>query len=172
MSEYLTRANKAYLDYKTSREKQKRKHREELEQFSEPYLIALGEAVNKARNSGHKIDEIMYVFGLKNRNFLYEALNAYLDSQKLDKELPELPQAPEDDTEQFTVSVLKLSGTKVSVEFWRHGEQRPEHRWELTVDKYGQVTQMPEQWLTDADERYREAVREAVLCIREEFLED
>lgn len=153
---FLTKVSKNYLDYRRARERKKAQQREELEEFSASYLVALGQVIHEARNSGHKIDEIMFVMGLKNRNFLYSALNAYTGGNEFDDN-PKPVHAPET---PLDVSMERVSDTSVKV---RIGDDE----WQLPVNQRGTLTAMPDEWLLSTSFEYRQAVQQVVQGVHE-----
>ena len=114
MSEHLNRVTRQYLKFRDTKTKLRRKYRAELKKNVQPDFALLGKEISEARNAGFKVEEIMIVMGLKNRNFMYDALKAYEKSKGTEGQTFELPET-EPDPDAFEVAVLRRGDTKAIV---------------------------------------------------------
>ena len=159
MSAHLNQVSKNYLAFKNRKLKIREEHKRLLQQGADEEKLALGEAIWNAREAGFRVDEIMLVMGLKNRNFLYEALSFYKDSDK--PEVPVVVEEPDAPSTQDDLTVTRLDEHTFSVSLL--GEVNV-----LTVSKQGQIANMPESWLRDLDSVKKTLVKEAIKQILEQ----
>lgn len=161
MTAQLNLVTKAYLKFRETKRKIKNRHKRELVEFAKPDLIALGAEISSCRDAGFKVEDIMRVMGLKNRNFLYEALEAYRESTgKPEDVIPELPEPPQNAEESVTVTKDGQSGIIAQI-----GSQE----YRLTVNTRGQITNMPEEWLQSLPSDKLAQVKEVINQTRAMF---
>ena len=157
---YLTAVTKQYIQFRDTKKRKQRQQREEIKNYIHPELVVLGQEIANARAAGHKIDEIMSAMGLKNKNFLYDALRAYQDEHDLtdDEVIPTLPNAPV----PTSTAVEKLNDTQVRASI--EGDTQI-----LTVNDRGVIIDMPETWLGNVSATKRSQVKEIIAQVREMF---
>ncbi len=102
---------KATERYKIARGIVKQAQRVQLEETLHDEKVTLGKAIVTARaERGLTIDEIGLIIGIKNRTFIYDMINAYINTE-------EKPVATETETEtetpEYTIEYLDDSGTAV-----------------------------------------------------------
>lgn len=159
MSEQLTNVTKQFIKFRETKSRIKKRQQRELRELSKPELVSLGAEIKAARDVGHKIEEIMIAMGIKNRNFLYEALTAWQDEHGSEPDDVPTP-APEPPTGAYDVSLDQLSPTS-----FRATLGTEEHT--LTVSPHGQITNMPEDWLRDLNPEKKKAVQKIIKYVRE-----
>ena len=157
---HLTAVAKSYIQWRDRKNRKKRQQREELKEYTLPALAQLGQDIAQARSAGHKIDDVMSVMGLKNKNFMYDALRAYQDANGLADEdvIPDASEAPV----PTSVSVTKITDTQVSADI--EGDIKF-----LTVNDRGVIIDMPEAWLKNLDATKKSQVQEVIALTRELF---
>jgi len=144
----------AYTRYRIQREKIKERQRQELENELEPFKSELGEAIQNAKNSGLKVEEISALIGNRNRNFQYDMLRAYNSKSKDDMDMAPTPE-PEP---TITWSADYAGDNKWNVSVYSPGSALESY----TVETYkGQVETLPDSWLTATPE-YRKVYKEIV----------
>lgn len=155
MSTYLSNVTKGYIKYVDSRRKIKARQRTELAAENLPDLQVLGKAVYDAQNAGHRIEEIMVTIGVRNKNLLYDARNAYLltlDPSNIEESTP--------DSVADVVDVRKKSDTSVFIRIALGGTEYAET---FTVDAHGSIIDLPDEWLAaSAEPAFRTALRDAI----------
>lgn len=167
-SNVLGKVSKAHLQYKLNRKRIRARQRKQLEQENLPDLVNLGREIEEARQHGYRVAEIMVALGIKNRNFLYDAWNAYRATVVVPDE--DEPVTPDNGASlDYIVKVDKLSSTTVLVTF-TEGFNDPEE-FTLTVNQQGQIVDMPVSWLDNPTRERRAAAQSAIAEVLELFAE-
>ena len=159
MSEQLTNVTKQFIKFRETKSRIKKRQQRELRELSKPELVSLGAEIKAARDVGHKIEEIMIAMGIKNRNFLYEALTAWQDEHGTEPDETPKP-APETPPGAYEVSIEQLSDTSIRATLGTE-----EHT--LTVTAHGQITNVPEDWLRDLNPEKKKSVQKIIRYVRE-----
>lgn len=150
-SDALLAVSRQYVRFRSAKDKLKEQKRQEIIEEMHGDLVELGRAVQNARKAGFKVDEIIAVMGIKNRNFMYDALRAF---EKLDE--PDTQPEPEPSPEAIEWSLVKLSDSQLQVTM-------NDEVTVLMVNKRGIITDMPVEWLSNKNPNVRRVVKEIVL---------
>lgn len=157
-SEHLNAIVREYLNYRQVRSNLKKQYQADLKRKSKPALVLLGERIMAARAAGFRVESIMQVMGMKNRNFMYEAIAAF--NATVDTETPEsVPEPSEAPPEAEQPVIQKLSDSQVNVTIGTDS-------YTLAVTPKGIIQTLPEEWLTDVTATKKKQVQGIIADVK------